>query len=183
MDPFQKTLGYPMPQGLRADLITLSHEHPDHDNVRMVINTPKVIHGVTPDKKGWVRVDDKFRDVALRTVGVYHDDKRGTARGLDTVFIFEVGGLRIAHLGDLGHLLDDDELEAIGSVDVLLVPVGGMHDAGRLSRDPRRRSAAPAPDGHPDALPNGRCGRPRTSTLSTPSWNANPTSGTRRRRP
>ncbi|HVT08876.1 MAG TPA: MBL fold metallo-hydrolase [Polyangia bacterium] len=125
MDPFQKTLGYPIPQGLRADLITLSHEHPDHDNARMVVNSPKVIHGVTADKKGWVRVDDKFRDVALRTVGVYHDDKRGALRGLDTVFIFEVGGLRIAHLGDLGHLLDDDELEAIGSVDVLLVPVGG----------------------------------------------------------
>ena len=59
-------------------------------------------------------------------MGVYHDDKRGVARGLDTVFIFEVGGLRIAHLGDLGHTLDDDQLEAIGSVDVLLVPVGGV---------------------------------------------------------
>lgn len=125
MDPFPKTLGYPMPQGLRADLITISHEHPDHDNVRMVTNTPKVIHGGTADKKGWVRVDERFRDVAIRTVGVYHDDKRGAARGLNTVFIFEVGGLRIAHLGDLGHLPDDDELEAIGSVDVLLVPVGG----------------------------------------------------------
>ncbi len=114
-----------MPAGLRADLITISHEHPDHDNVKMASNSPKVIHGVTADRKGWVRVDERFRDVAIRTVGVYHDDKRGTARGLDTVFIFEVGGLRIAHLGDLGHLLDDDELEAIGSVDVLLVPVGG----------------------------------------------------------
>ena len=125
MDPFGKALGYPMPAGLRADLITISHEHPDHDNVKMVTNSPKVIHGVTADHKGWVRVDEKFRDVAIRTVGVYHDDKRGAVRGLDTVFIFEVGGLRIAHLGDLGHLLDDDELEAIGSVDVLLVPVGG----------------------------------------------------------
>jgi L-ascorbate metabolism protein UlaG (beta-lactamase superfamily) len=57
---------------------------------------------------------------------VYHDDKRGAERGLDTVFIFEVGGLRIAHLGDLGHLLTDDQLSAIGSVDVLLVPVGGV---------------------------------------------------------
>jgi L-ascorbate metabolism protein UlaG (beta-lactamase superfamily) len=65
------------------------------------------------------------RDVSIRSVGVYHDDKRGAVRGLDTVFIFEVGGLRIAHLGDLGHVLDDDQLEAIGSVDVLLVPVGG----------------------------------------------------------
>lgn len=125
IDPFQKTVGYPMPQGLRADLITISHEHPDHDNAKLVVNSPKVIHGVTADRKGWVRVDEKFRDVAIRTVGVYHDDKRGTVRGLSTVFIFEVGGLRIAHLGDLGHLLDDDELEAIGSVDVLLVPIGG----------------------------------------------------------
>ncbi len=125
MDPFQKTVGYPLPAGLRADLITISHEHPDHDNVKMVVNSPKVIHGVTADKKGWVRIDEKFRDVAVRTVGVYHDGKRGALRGLDTVFIFEVGGLRIAHLGDLGHLLDDDELEAIGSVDVLMVPVGG----------------------------------------------------------
>jgi L-ascorbate metabolism protein UlaG (beta-lactamase superfamily) len=125
MDPFGKALGYPMPQGLRADLITISHEQPDHDNVKMVVNAPKVIHGVTADKKGWVRIDEKFRDVAIRTVGVYHDDKRGALRGLSTVFIFEVGGLRIAHLGDLGHQLDDDELEAIGSVDVLLVPTGG----------------------------------------------------------
>jgi L-ascorbate metabolism protein UlaG (beta-lactamase superfamily) len=125
MDPFQKTTGYPIPAGLRADLITVSHESPDHDNVKMVVNSPKVIHGVTADKKGWVRIDEKFRDVAVRTVGVYHDDKRGALRGLNTVFIFEVGGLRIAHLGDLGHLLDDDELEAIGSVDVLMVPVGG----------------------------------------------------------
>jgi len=125
MDPFQKAAGYPLPAGLRADLITLSHEHPDHDYVKMAVNSPKVIHGITADKKGWVRIDEKFRDVAVRTVGVYHDDKRGAARGLNTVFIFEVGGLRIAHLGDLGHLLDDEELEAIGSVDVLMVPVGG----------------------------------------------------------
>ena len=125
MDPIPKTLGYPLPAGLRADVITISHEHPDHNNVKMVTNTPRVLHGLTPDKKGWTRIDEKFRDVSIRSVGVYHDDKRGALRGLDTVFIFEVGGLRIAHLGDLGHTLDDDQLEAIGSVDVLLVPVGG----------------------------------------------------------
>ena len=56
---------------------------------------------------------------------VYHDAKRGAVQGLDTVFIFEVGGLRIAHLGDLGHSLTDQQISAIGSVDVVLVPVGG----------------------------------------------------------
>lgn len=125
MDPFGKGTGPALPTGLRADVVTISHEHPDHNNLRLATNAPKVIHGLTPDKKGWARIDEKLRDVSIRSVGVYHDDKRGAARGLDTVFIFEVGGLRIAHLGDLGHTLDDDQLEAIGSVDVLLVPVGG----------------------------------------------------------
>ena len=125
MDPFGKASGYPLPANLRADVVIISHEHPDHNNFRMSTGSPHVLHGLTADKKGWARVEERFRDVSIRSVGVYHDDKRGTARGLDTVFIFEVGGLRIAHLGDLGHVLDDDQLEAIGSVDVLLVPVGG----------------------------------------------------------
>lgn len=125
IDPIPKNLGYPLPAGLRADLVTVSHEHADHDNLAMVTGKPHVIHGLTADKKGWAHVDERFRDVSIRSVGVYHDDRRGAQRGLDTVFIFEVGGLRIAHLGDLGHTLDDDQLEAIGSVDVLLVPVGG----------------------------------------------------------
>jgi L-ascorbate metabolism protein UlaG (beta-lactamase superfamily) len=125
IDPIPKTLGYALPVGLRADLVTISHEHADHDNLAMVTGKPRVIHGLTADKKGWAHIDERFRDVSVRSVGVYHDDRRGALRGLDTVFIFEVGGLRIAHLGDLGHTLDDDQLEAIGSVDVLLVPVGG----------------------------------------------------------
>jgi L-ascorbate metabolism protein UlaG (beta-lactamase superfamily) len=126
MDPFGKTAGHALPAGLRADLVTISHEHPDHNNAKVSSGAPRVIRGLTADKKGWARIEEKFRDVSIRSVGVYHDDKRGALRGLDTVFIFEVGGLRIAHLGDLGHTLDDEQLEAIGSVDVLLVPVGGV---------------------------------------------------------
>ena len=68
--------------------------------------------------------------MSIRSVGVYHDAERGAARGLDTVFIFEVGGVRIAHLGDLGHVLNDEQLAAIGAVDVLLVPVGGTFTNG-----------------------------------------------------
>jgi L-ascorbate metabolism protein UlaG (beta-lactamase superfamily) len=125
MDPLGKGLGLELPAGLRADLVTISHEHPDHNNVGLVAGKAHVVRGLTADKKGWARVDEKFRDVAVRTVGVYHDDKHGAERGLDAVFVFEVGGLRIAHLGDLGHALNDEQLAAIGSVDVLLVPVGG----------------------------------------------------------
>jgi L-ascorbate metabolism protein UlaG (beta-lactamase superfamily) len=126
MDPIPKGLGYELPAGLKADVVTVSHEHPDHNNVALVTNKARVIRGLTADKKGWTKVDEKVKDVAIRSVGVYHDDKRGAERGLNTVFIFEVGGLRIAHLGDLGHLLTDEQLSAIGSVDVVLVPVGGV---------------------------------------------------------
>jgi L-ascorbate metabolism protein UlaG (beta-lactamase superfamily) len=126
MDPISKGIGYEVPQGFKADVITVSHEHSDHNNVAFVsANKPRVIRGLTADRKGWTRVDEKLKDVSVRSVGVYHDGERGASRGLDTVFIFETGGVRIAHLGDLGHVLTNDQLAAIGAVDVLLVPVGG----------------------------------------------------------
>ena len=136
MDPIPKGIGYDLPAGLKADVVTISHEHADHNNVALVTNKPRVIRGLTADKKGWTKVDEKVKDVAIRSVGVYHDDKRGAERGLNTVFVFEVGGLRIAHLGDLGHLLTDEQLSAIGSVDVVLVPVGGAYtiDAYQATR-------------------------------------------------
>lgn len=136
IDPIAKAVGHELPVGLRADVITVSHEHPDHNNVALVTSNARILRGLTADKKGWTKIDQKVKDVAIRSVGVYHDDKRGAERGLNTVFVFEVGGLRIAHLGDLGHLLDDKQLSAIGSVDVVLVPVGGAFtiDAERATR-------------------------------------------------
>jgi L-ascorbate metabolism protein UlaG (beta-lactamase superfamily) len=136
MDPIPKGIGYELPPGLKADIVTISHEHFDHNNVGFVTGKPRVIRGLTADKKGWTRVDEKVKDVSIRSVGVYHDDERGAKRGLDTVFIFEVGGVRIAHLGDLGHVLNDQQLAAIGAVDVLLIPVGGTFtiDAHKATR-------------------------------------------------
>jgi len=135
-DPVPKGIGYELPVGLRADAVTISHEHPDHNNVALVTGRPRIFRGLTADKKGWTKIDDKVKDITIRSVGTYHDDKRGAERGLNAVFVFESGGLRIAHLGDLGHTLDDDELSAIGSVDVVLVPVGGHFtiDAAQATR-------------------------------------------------
>jgi L-ascorbate metabolism protein UlaG (beta-lactamase superfamily) len=124
-DPISKGVGYELPVGLKVNAVTVSHEHPDHNNVALAGPRARVLRGLTPDKKGWTKIDTKVKDVAIRSIGVYHDTVRGAERGLDTIFIFEVGGLRIAHLGDLGHDLDDKQLSAIGSVDVVLIPVGG----------------------------------------------------------
>ena len=172
MDPIPKGIGYELPQGFKADVVTISHEHVDHNNVGFVTGKPRVLRGLTADKKGWTRVDEKVKDVSIRSVGVYHDDERGAARGLDTVFIFEVGGVRIAHLGDLGHVLNDEQLAAIGAVDVLLVPVGGTFTIDGLQGDAGGRAAAPAHHGDPDALQDGRGRRSRSWSRWRCSWTA-----------
>jgi L-ascorbate metabolism protein UlaG (beta-lactamase superfamily) len=130
MDPIPGAIGYTPPSDLKADVVTVSHEHADHNNVALVAGTgkdpPKILRGLTEDKKDWVKTKQKVKDVQIRSVGVYHDGEQGKQRGLNSVFVFETGGLKIAHLGDLGHLLTDDQLKEIGPVDVVLIPVGGF---------------------------------------------------------
>lgn len=119
---------------IEADLVLISHRHNDHTQVGILQNPKKatVIHGLT-DLKGdgkrldWNLIDQKFKDVHLRTVGVFHDTEFGMARGKNTVFIIEVDGLRIVHLGDLGHTLSDEQVRRIGPVDILMIPVGGVY--------------------------------------------------------
>lgn len=121
---------FPVPEGIQADVITISHNHTDHNFVSNVQNfrKAKIIAGwvVRGNKMDWNVVDERFRDVHITTVGTYHDDSKGSERGINTVFIFDVDGMRIVHLGDLGHLLNDAQLRAIGKVDVLMIPVGGV---------------------------------------------------------
>src|SRR5262245_51130396 len=91
---------------VKADLVLISHWHNDHTQVEMVENkNKKIIQGLTGGGKkiDWNRVDEKFRDIRIRSVGVYHDNSQGLEKGKNTVFILEVDGLRIVHLGDLGH--------------------------------------------------------------------------------
>lgn len=121
---------FPVPPGIQADLITMSHAHNDHSFVSSVQNyqKAKILAGWVRrgQKTDWNPIDQKFRDVHITTVGTYHDDSNGSERGKNTVFIFDVDGMRIVHLGDLGHLLNDAQLKAIGKVDVLMIPVGGV---------------------------------------------------------
>jgi L-ascorbate metabolism protein UlaG (beta-lactamase superfamily) len=136
MDPIPAGIGYTPPASLAADVTTVSHEHGDHNNVALVQGQPKILRGLTEDKKDWNKVDEKVKDVAIKAVGVYHDEEKGQKRGLNTVFVFEVDGLRVAHLGDLGHILDARQVAAIGTVDVALVPVGGFYtiDAAQATK-------------------------------------------------
>jgi len=101
-----------------ADIVTVSHGHHDHNNVAAVKGNPEVVSRV-----GRFEV----KGIEVRGVASYHDDAGGMLRGDNVIFCFEVDGVRVCHLGDLGHRLDDKQLEEIGSVDILLIPVGGNY--------------------------------------------------------
>jgi L-ascorbate metabolism protein UlaG (beta-lactamase superfamily) len=124
-DPFGN-IGYtvPTPEQVGAGLTTITHEHPDHNNDALG-GRGLVMRGLTAD--GWNHLNDNVGDLRVRTVRTFHDDQQGAQRGRNAIFVFELAGLRIAHLGDLGHQLDDQHVSSIGGpVDVLMVPVGGV---------------------------------------------------------
>jgi L-ascorbate metabolism protein UlaG (beta-lactamase superfamily) len=98
-----------------ADIVTTSHDHGDHNNVAAVRGNPQVVRGSTESK-----------GIKIRGIPTAHDDTGGSQRGKNTVFCFEVDGIKVCHAGDLGHLLTAEQVKAIGPVDVLMVPVGGF---------------------------------------------------------
>jgi len=99
-----------------ADIVLVSHDHFDHNNVAAVRGNPEPVRGaVTTEIKG----------IEFKGVPSYHDDAGGRQRGKNTIFCFEVDGIRICHLGDLGHQLSAQQVADLGEVDILLVPVGG----------------------------------------------------------
>jgi L-ascorbate metabolism protein UlaG (beta-lactamase superfamily) len=125
IDPFGDQIGYPV-SPVKADAVFITHNHRDHNNAGMAEGKPPVFKGL--DAGGnWVPINTAVGDVKVTSVPLYHDDRQGALRGKNTAFIFETGGLRIVHLGDLGHTLTPDQIAQFGPVDVLLIPVGGVY--------------------------------------------------------
>lgn len=116
-DPFNETVGY-LPPTVSADFVTVSHEHFDHNSVRAIDGKPRVIRGPGEHKAG------KHKVIGVES---FHDESMGTKRGQNTIFVFDIDGMHVAHLGDLGHPLTEKQLEAIGQIDVLMIPVGGTY--------------------------------------------------------
>ncbi|MBN2187270.1 MAG: MBL fold metallo-hydrolase [Dehalococcoidia bacterium] len=104
-----------------ADIVLVSHEHSDHNNVSAVQGKPEVVKGSD------TRI---VRGIQFKGVATYHDNSQGRKRGLNTVFCFTVDDIRLCHLGDIGHLLNKVQLDEIGAIDILFVPVGGFYTIG-----------------------------------------------------
>ncbi len=127
LDPFND-IGYTLPPPVDADAATITHEHPDHNNDALTTASARIMRGLTAD--GWTDIDDTVGDVRIKTIRAFHDDHQGALLGRNTIFVFDTAGIRIAHLGDLGHTLDDAQRSALGAVDVLMVPTGGGFSIG-----------------------------------------------------
>ncbi|MCK4224028.1 MAG: MBL fold metallo-hydrolase [candidate division Zixibacteria bacterium] len=116
-DPFDTTVGYPMPDET-ADICVVSHDHFDHNYVSVVKGNPEVVKGVG---------EKEAKGIKFKGVASFHDEKGGSERGKNTIFTWELGGIRFAHAGDLGIGLSDSQKNEIGTVDVLFVPTGGFY--------------------------------------------------------
>ena len=99
-----------------ADIVVVSHEHADHNYVKGVPGSPQVVKG---------RGTHSVKGIEFKGIASYHDDRGGSQRGPNIIFCFTVNGLRLCHLGDLGHMLSGQQLAEIGEVDVLLTPMAG----------------------------------------------------------
>lgn len=118
IDPFSKEIGLRPPR-LNDNIFLVTHEHYDHNNVKEVPQESFVIRGPGEYEKSGIYVEG---------IMSYHDNTQGTQRGLNTIYIIRAEDMRLCHLGDLGQAkLTDEQVEQIGDVDILFVPVGGKY--------------------------------------------------------
>jgi len=118
-DPYKTGAGLDYkPINEKADIVTVSHDHADHNNTAAVSGQPQVVR--TAGAK-------EVKEIKFKGVATYHDESRGKQRGTNIIFCFTLDGINLCHLGDLGHRLSPEEFAQIGQVDVLLTPVGGFY--------------------------------------------------------
>jgi L-ascorbate metabolism protein UlaG (beta-lactamase superfamily) len=112
-DPYAPPTG---PAKLDADIVTVSHDHPGHNAVSAVAGEPRVLSGPG---------EYEIRGVLISGVATFHDAQQGKERGRNTVYVIQLDDLRLCHLGDLGHVLSSEQVDEIGTVDVLFIPARG----------------------------------------------------------
>ena len=101
-----------------ADIVTVSHEHGDHNNTATVKGNPQVLRGA---------VNTTIKGIVIKGILAFHDATDGKQRGANTIFCITADGVKLCHMGDLGHQLSDKQLAEIGKVDVIMTPMGGNY--------------------------------------------------------
>lgn len=124
-DPYDPaTTGIKFPK-IASDIVTVSHDHPDHNMESLITE------GVSTRKKVLVGPGEyEVAGISIRGFQTFHDDKKGEERGKNTIYLMEVEEYKVLHLGDLGHKIEQSMIEKLGTVDILMVPVGGVYTIG-----------------------------------------------------
>jgi len=116
-DPYNEQIRDPLPD-ISADIVTSSHDHYDHANISLFKGDPEVIN--TPGKT-------VIENIRFFGIPSFHDESGGSLRGKNIIYTIETDGIKIAHLGDLGHIPDDKQSKDLQGIDILLIPVGGVY--------------------------------------------------------
>ena len=114
---------YPTPN-LTPHVVTVGREHPNHNYVELAHGNPLILRGLAHSGAEWNRISMNFRDVFIYNIPIYQNGIEGALKG--AAFIFDLGTLCIAHLGDLSHTLTAEQLKEMGKVDIALIPIGGI---------------------------------------------------------
>ncbi|MCX8008839.1 MAG: MBL fold metallo-hydrolase [Patescibacteria group bacterium] len=117
-DPYDpQMVGMKFPK-VDTHIVTVSHHHQDHDAVSQVGGTPFVVDGPG---------EYEIQGVSIVGIHSFHDNNKGKDRGENVIFVIDMDGIHLVHLGDLGHMLTEKDLEEIGTVDILFIPIGGVY--------------------------------------------------------
>ena len=108
-----------------VDLVTVSHEHGDHNYVALAKGNPVVLRGLSGSD--YAKVDETVKGIHVHTVATFHDNQGGAQRGKNAIFIFDLPGMKVVHVGDLGHVLTEAQVKEIGKPDILMIPVGEIY--------------------------------------------------------
>jgi L-ascorbate metabolism protein UlaG (beta-lactamase superfamily) len=119
-DPYSPETGY-SPGKQKADVVTVSHQHPGHSCVEGIGGEFRAVTGPG---------EYEISNLLIIGIATYHDAEKGKVRGKNTIYLIEMDEITICHLGDLGHPLNDEQVEELGTIDVLLLPVGGVSTVG-----------------------------------------------------
>lgn len=117
-DPYDESIGLKLPS-MEADLVLVSHGHPDHNNAKAIKKEPFIAS--SPGEY-------EVKGVFVKGIPSFHDNSKGKERGRNTIYIVDAEDMRLCHLGDLGQSeLTSEQVDQIGEVDILFVPVGGTY--------------------------------------------------------
>lgn len=120
-DPYDKSIGLRVPK-MSADIVTVSHDHKDHSNSAAVSGNLENIPFVITQPGEY-----EIKKVFITGFNSWHDNEEGAKRGSNIIYRYDVEGMTVAHLGDLGCQLTEEQLDQLGDVDVLFIPVGGTY--------------------------------------------------------